>query len=213
MAERFTEQLRQASEPHWSQAVTHRFVGELHAGRVAPEVMGRYLVQDYRFLDSFLRLLGAAIATADRLEPRLRLGRFAGVVSGEENTYFLRAFAALGVDERAREAVPDAASTAGFKALMEEAAETRCYAAILSVLCVAEWLYLDWAMRAPAPLPGDFVQAEWITLHDNPAFRDLVATLRGELDRVGPEQAALCHDFFRRAVGLEKRFFDDAYAD
>ena len=44
MTERFTEQLRQASEPHWSQAVTHRFVGELHAGRVAPEVMGRYLI-------------------------------------------------------------------------------------------------------------------------------------------------------------------------
>jgi len=31
---------------------------------------------------------------------------------------------------------------------MREAAETRSYAAALSVLVVAEWLYLDWASRA-----------------------------------------------------------------
>ncbi|WP_295810909.1 hypothetical protein [uncultured Nitratireductor sp.] len=48
--------------------------------------MASYLVQDHRFLDSFLTMLGAAIATADTFEARLRFGRFAGMVSGEENT-------------------------------------------------------------------------------------------------------------------------------
>ena len=43
---------------------------------------------------------------------------------------------------------------------MLEAAETRSYAAALSVLVVAEWLYLDWASRAPKPLPDNFVHAE-----------------------------------------------------
>jgi thiaminase len=57
---------------------------------------------------------------------------------------------------------------------MREAAETRRYAAALSVLVVAEWLYLDWASRAPKPLPDNFVHAEWITLHDNPDFRGFV---------------------------------------
>jgi hypothetical protein len=33
---------------------------------------------------------------------------------------------------------------------------------------VAEWLYLDWASRAPQPLPNNFVHAEWITLHEVP---------------------------------------------
>jgi thiaminase/transcriptional activator TenA len=37
-----------------------------------------------------LVLLGAALASADRL----RFGRFIGMVSAEENTYFLRAFEA-----------------------------------------------------------------------------------------------------------------------
>jgi hypothetical protein len=72
---------------------------------------------------------------------------------------------------------------------MREAVETRSYAAALSVLVVAEWLYFDWASRAPNPLPGNFVHAEWITLHDNPDFCGFVDFLRAELDRVGPAQA------------------------
>ena len=94
---------------------------------------------------------------------------------------------------------------------MREAADTRSYAAALSVLVVAEWLYLDWASRAPQPLPNNFVHADWITLHDNPNFRGFVDFLRTELDRVGPAQADLCRDFSCRAVGLELSFFEAAY--
>ena len=182
MPERFTQNLRAASEPGWSHAVEHRFVKELFAGVMPDAVMARYLIQDHRFLDSFLILLGAALVSADTFEARLRFGRFVGMVSSEENTYFLRAFQALGVTESRRAVDPDAPPTAGFKAIMREAAETRSYAAMLSVLVVAEWLYLDWASRAPKPLPNNFVHAEWITLHDNPDFRGFVDFPRAELD-------------------------------
>jgi thiaminase/transcriptional activator TenA len=211
MTERFSETLRQASEPLWSQATEHRFVRELLSGTVSDAVMARYLIQDHRFLDAFLTLLGAAVATTDSFEARLRFGRFIGMVSGEENTYFLRAFEALGVTAAEREQRPDTQATAGFKAIMRDAAATRSYAAALAVLNVAEWLYLDWATKATAPLPQNFVHAEWITLHDNPDFRDFVAFLRAELDRVGPAEAALSRDFFLRAVALELAFFDSAY--
>jgi thiaminase/transcriptional activator TenA len=188
-------------------------IKELFSGAVPDAVMARYLTQDHRFLDSFLILLGAALASADTFEAWLRFGRFIGMVSAEENTYFLRAFEALGVTEDRRAAAPDTAPTIGFKAIMREAAETHSYAAALSVLIVAEWLYLDWASRAPQPLPDNFVHAEWITLHDNPNFRGFVDFLRAELDRVGPAQADLCRDFFHRAVALEFAFFEAAYTD
>ncbi|KFI26948.1 hypothetical protein CG51_11375 [Haematobacter missouriensis] len=55
------------------------------------------------------------------------------------------------------------------------------------------------------------MHAEWITLHDNPDFQGFVAFLRSELDRVGPEDPDICHDFFWRAVALELNFFDAAY--
>lgn len=211
MTERFTETLRQASQPAWSQSVGHRFVRELLDGSVSDAVMARYLIQDHRFLDSFLTLLGAALASADSFEARIRFGRFIGMVSGEENTYFLRSFDALGVSEQDRIAPPDTKATAGFKAIMREAAATRSYAAALSVLVVAEWLYLDWAQQASQPLPASFIHAEWITLHDNPDFRDFVGFLRSELDRVGPGEAETSRDFFLRTVALEKAFFDSAY--
>jgi thiaminase (transcriptional activator TenA) len=95
--------------------VGHRFVKELFAGAVPDAVMAGYLIQDHRFLDSFLTLLGAALASADRFEARLRFGRFIGMVSGEENTYFLRAFEALGVTEDRRAADPDTQPTATLK--------------------------------------------------------------------------------------------------
>lgn len=211
MTERFTETLRRESEPTWSAAVGHRFVTQLFDGSVPDAVMVRYLVQDHRFLDSFLTLLGAAIATADSFEARLRLGRFAGMISGEENTYFLRAFEALGVTEAQRSEPQDTVPTAGFKAIMREAAASRSYAAALAVLTVAEGLYLDWASKAPQLLPESFVHAEWITLHDNPVFREFVAFLRAELDRVGPKEAAISTDFFLRTVELEHAFFDAIY--
>jgi thiaminase/transcriptional activator TenA len=213
MSERFTETLRAASEPGWSRAVEHRFVKELFTGAVPDAVMARYLIQDHRFLDSFLLLLGAALAGADTFEARLRFGRFIGMASSEENTYFLRAFQALGVTKERRAADPDTKATAGFKAIMREAAETRSYAAVLSILVVTEWLYLDWASRAPRPLPDNFVHAEWITLHDNPHLRGFVDFLRAELNRIGPAQTDQCRDFFGRAVALELAFFDAAYTN
>ena len=85
MPERFTKTLRAASAPGWSHAVGHRFVKELSTGAIPDAVMARYLIRDHRFLDSFLTLLGAALATADTFEARLRFGRFIGLMSGEEN--------------------------------------------------------------------------------------------------------------------------------
>jgi thiaminase/transcriptional activator TenA len=209
---RFTDVLRESVRPAWDRAVDHRFVRELHAGTIPDPVMAGYLVQDHRFLDAFLQLIGGAVATADTPAARLRFAAFAGEVAGEENTYFLRAFEALGVSEIQREAIPDSEATTGFLELFREAAGTREYAAILAVLLVTEWLYLDWARRAPRPLPESFVHAEWIALHDNPGFAEFVDFLRDELDRVGSTSPQRARDLFARTVDLEGDFFDQACA-
>ena len=73
---------------------------------------------------------------------------------------------------------------------------SRSYAAALSVLVVAEWLDLNWASRAPLPLPNNFVHAEWITCTTIPNFRGFVDFLRTQLDRVGPAHADLAATSF-----------------
>lgn len=212
MTETFTQALRRENQETWERATGHRFVRELTEGTVPDPVMAGYLIQDHRFLDSFLVLLGSAIASADTFAARIRLSQFVGEVAGDENTYFLRSFETLGASEAARAQVPDTAATTGFTALFREAAATGNYPAALGVLAVVEGLYLDWAQNAPEQRPESFVHADWITLHDNPAFREVVAFLTAELDRVGPADPEAARAFFARAVDLEPAFFDAAYA-
>lgn len=211
MTTSFTTELRQGSEPTWSRAVRHRFVRELHEGTITDEVMAGYLIQDHRFLDSFLVLLGAGVSSANTFAARLRLSQFVGEVAGDENTYFLRSFDALGVSEQARAAIPDTPATTGFLRLFREAADTRDYAAILAVLLVTEWLYLDWATGTQGARPENFVHAEWIGLHEGTDFDGFVAFLRSELDAAGPGSAERAKEFFDRAVQLELDFFDQSY--
>lgn len=211
----FSESLRQASDTDWQAAIHHRFVTELADGRIENAILRRYLVQDYQFIDRFVALLGAAIASAPAFPARLRLSRFLAMITDSENTYFQRSFDRLGVPAAERESPALTPTTTAFQALMAEAAASRSYAEALSVLAVAEGLYLNWAERLGGRRPPDPLHAEWIDLHDNPFFRDFVHWLRGQLDQAGAalDEAgrARCASLFSRAVALERRFFDDLY--
>lgn len=209
--ERYSECLRLSSEPLWSEAVDHKFIQELTAGTVSDAVMARYLIQDHRFINNFLVLLGAALSYADTFEARITLGKFIGMISSDENDYFLRSFQALGVTERERIEQPDSEPTKGINAIMLEAARSGSYAAMIAVLSVAEGVYLDWGQKAPQPYPDNFIYTEWITLHNNSYFAGFVAFLRKELDRVGVKHKEICADFFKRMVELEVAFFSAAY--
>lgn len=211
----FSERLRDENSENWQAAINHRFVDEIFRGAVPQDVMRRYLVQDYQFVDRFVALIGMAIATADLFESRIRFAQFAAMITSDENTYFQRAFDALGVPASEREKPAITAPTAGFQDLMKQAAASGNYASCLAVLTVAEGLYLEWADRPGAELPQDFVHAEWITLHNNDGFRAFVGWLRSELDRAGraadDANQVEAAGFFRRAVELEREFFDHIY--
>ncbi|AQZ60123.1 Thiaminase II [[Actinomadura] parvosata subsp. kistnae] len=207
----FSEWLRQQCEPEWTAVVTHPFATAIIEGTAAGDAMRRYLEQDFQFVDSFTALLGAAVAAADTFEARVPYGTFLGqVATTEEKTYFHRALAELG----GRTEVPLEPVTAAFRELMDEVRRSQDYLLIAAVLCVAEWCYLGWASRAAEPLPESFVHREWIELHEGAEFRAWVAFLRGELDRLGAglgeERRREVLGVFRRAVELERAFFDMA---
>jgi thiaminase/transcriptional activator TenA len=211
----YSSELRRCTVPTWDAAVRHRFVEELWRGAIEPAVLRAYFVQDNQFLDSFLALLGAAVATADRPEPRIMLARQLGLVAGPENDFFTRALDALDVPAADRTAPPLAEPTLGFLHLMEAARTSADYSTCLAVLLVAEWLYLDWADRPDTPIPDDWICREWIELHRGPAFAGWVRFLRVEFDRVtadlDPTTRERVADVFTHAVELELRFFDAAY--
>lgn len=214
---RFTDWLREQSEPTWTQAVEHRFTRELADETLDDAVFRRYLVQDYSFVDRFVGLLGYAIGRAPDLAARIRLSHFLAGVTSEENTYFQRSFDALGVAEKERTNPELKPPTRGFHELMKEAWEAGGYEEILAVLVVAEWVYVSWATAVKDRSPSKFYFSEWIDLHANDEFRDFVDWLRGQLDAHGPalspDRREAVVQLFRRAVRLEKEFFDAAYED
>ena len=212
---RFSDWLREGAEPFWSAASGHRFTRELADDSLPDEVYRRYLIQDYLFLDLLVRIVGLAIAKAPTLEARITLSRFLAAVTGEENTYFLRSFEALGVEEASLAETAPNAPTRAFQEIMLGAAEGGDYADVLSVLLPVEWVYLTWAQAVADKKPGRFYLREWIELHSIPAFADFVGWLREEMDREGaalpPERQEKLACAFRRIAEQEVAFFDAAY--
>jgi thiaminase/transcriptional activator TenA len=212
----YSAELRELTAATWDAAVAHRFVDGLWRGAVDTPTLTTYLVQDHQFLDGFVALMGAAVAAADRGQPRIVHARQLGLVAGPENDFFARALDMLDVPLTDRTEPELREPTRGFLDLMDTARRSADYASCLTVLLVAEWLYLDWATRPDAEAPTEPIQREWIELHRGAAFEEWVAFLRAEFDRVaaGLDRAGRerVRELFTRAVDLELAFFDAAFA-
>lgn len=218
---RFTDWLRERSEPAWNEATDHRFTCEVGAGDVDDAAFRRYLVQDYAFLETLVGAFGRAVGQAPTMDAKSTLVDFLATLTDGESDYFERSFAALDVPE-SDYADPDLLpATLAFDDLLERAAGAGGYAETLAVLVPAEWVYLSWASRVAARAadgtPERFYLAEWVDLHAVPSFEAFVDWLRGELDREGAaaserRQRELAR-LFERTIDLERAFFDSAYAD
>lgn len=211
----FSAQLRELTAPTWDAAVGHRFVDEIWRGGIDSDVLATYLVQDHQFVDAFLALMGAAVASADRADARVVHARQLGIIAGPENDFFARALDTLDVPLADRTDPGLLEPTRGFVDLMDEARRSADYPSCLAVLLVAEWLYLEWATRPEETPPEEPLQAEWIALHSGRAFTAWVEFLRAEFDRGCADLEAPHRDrvqeLFVRAVDLELAFFDAAY--
>lgn len=213
---RFTEWLRERSQPAWTKATTHRFTRELGDGTLDNDVFARYLVQDYAFVETLVSLVGYGVGDAPTMEAKARLSEFLAVVTDDEDEYFRRSFEALDVAASERSDRDRLPVTAAFEDLLLRAARQGGYAETLAVLVPVEWIYLEWATAAASgERPDRFYLDEWIDLHATPAFEETVAWLRGQLDEVGEDlsarRRARVDRLFSRAVDLEVAFFDAAY--
>lgn len=213
---RATQALRDANLDDWRHTTQHAFCAELADGSLPLNKMRKYLVQDYQFIDNFFKLAASAIYHAPSLSDRLPLAQFMGVLAGPENTYFQRSFDALDVDKDQRSNPDLEEPTLAFQELMLKASKSGNYGAMVAVLCVAEWTYLEWAMSFSPPqdeLP--FYFSEWIDLHTGNYFESVVEHLRTQVD--GSFEAAdddgqkVITGFFSEAVRLERAFFDMSY--
>lgn len=211
---RYTDWLRERSEPDWTAATEHRFTRELADGTLDDEVFRRYLVQDYAFIGTLTGTFGYDLGQAPTMEAKGQLAGFLGTLTDEENDYFERSFEALGVPENNRNDPERSEVTEALDDLLIRASHAGGYEETLAVLVPAEWIYLTWASEATGE-PDDFYLREWIDLHANPTFETFVGWLRSELDDYGPtldeRRQRRIDRLFKRTVALEVAFFDAAY--
>jgi len=208
-----TQHLKSLVADDWHAATHHPFTDALADGTISREKMVGYLQQDYQFIEGFVRLLASAVAHAPTLVDAVPGAQFLGLICSSENNYFLRSMQALEVPPTAL-AAPE---TIAFQKLMDQARHSGRYEIMLSVLVVAEWIYLDWAtpFRERAnDLP--FWLGEWITLHSGDGFAQVVTYLRDQLDATWDtlDTAAQMDitETFTQAVLLECKFFDASWA-
>jgi thiaminase/transcriptional activator TenA len=213
---RYTDELRIKAGKQWDRVINHRFTKELATaggsggGRIATKnetnhfkncIMKKYLIQDHRFLDSFVILLASIITKLSCLNDRIAGCQFLGVITGSENTYFERSFATLGItkEERSEEITPNSKTTTKFCSLMKDVALSGNLEEMLAVIVVCEWSYLSWAdilLNEDFHIENckinrdDFLTYEWIQLHSGFEFENVVQYLRELLDREGTKLKA-----------------------
>jgi len=208
-----THYLKSLVADDWHAATHHAFTDALADGTISRDKMAGYLQQDYHFIEGFVRLLASAVAHAPTLADAVPGAQFLGLICSTENNYFLRSTQALEVPPTA----PAAPETIAFQQLMDQARRSGRYEIMLSVLLVAEWIYLDWA----TPFRGrendlPFWLGEWITLHSGDGFAQVVAYFRDQLDATWDKLDAAARmdvtEAFSEAVRLERMFFDASWA-
>ncbi|MDR0846766.1 MAG: TenA family protein [Lactobacillales bacterium] len=190
---------------YWNAAVNSRFVTELVTGEIDDKFLGEYLVQDYQFFEAFMEVIGAAITYADTLEAKVRYGQQLGFICNDENDYFVDTFKEIGVDDYAAPELKPA--TVGFFDVYARVIESRDYKEIVTMLYVAEALYLDWARRYDGrPLaPKHF---GWVDVHLEHGFIEWVDFLHDEFTRLGLSSD---DELYKIVTKLEFDFFEEVY--
>lgn len=209
----FTDWLVSVAKPVWQRAVDHPFTSEIGNDSVSDETFKRYLLEDYHYIQDLSAALGFLIAKAPSMEARSRLAGFLNRLISNENDYFERSFAALGVSpEEYNAKQPNTVSRAIGATLLSTAGKGH-YVDGLATLLALEWIYHEWAKREAAkPQPERFYLADLIAHHTSEEQQAFLSWLKREVNVLGAEERESrqkeISESFAHICELEADFFD-----
>lgn len=213
----FCEWLRIVNRPAWDAMVGHRFCRNMATDRLPEAAFVRYLRYEHAFVRAAIGIFAHALAKAPTAADQDHLIEVLVSLAREQEGYFRRTFARLGLapEPLAPEALPAAAL--GLRDGVLALAASGSFAEVLAAMLAAEWMYLTWCEEADAQSPHNAAPADWIRLHVEPGFRGQVDWLKRRLDQLGPslpaEQQTRCADNFGRVLALEIAFHHAPYAE
>lgn len=212
--ESFSDWLRTCAGPLWPAMVEHRFTRDMAADRLPSGAFERYLKQEHAFVRQAVTIFAHALIKAPTPGDQRHLTDILVGLTVDQESYFQDVLARLGLAGEPDPAeLPPAALTLGEGALAV-AAHGR-FEEVLSMMLAAEWMYLEWCIRADAAAPQRPEPARWIAMHAGGGFADGVAWTRRRLDALGPDldqtTQLKCARHFRRMLELEIAFHEAVY--
>lgn len=221
----FVQELHEKYSDKFDEVVSHPFTTELCQGTLPDYKLYTYLVQDLKFFQDGLKVLGAALTYCDNEEASVVLGKQIGFLCHDENTYFSKCLKQLETESSAelKAHVPSMMETPApllpqvktyLGTLAALAFNSADYSEIITYFYVMEKSYLGWVeYNEPTMGKLEYKHQEWVNLHSGAAFTAWVDFLASEVDRVAVDETAkktMC-DAFERAVQLEIDFFEACY--
>jgi len=207
-----SETLRSMFWELWVKDLDHPFVVELYSGTLPLEKFKYYVLQDYNYLITMVRVLSLLAAKAPTLElSRLALELAYGTVTGEMENYE-RLLSALDMTiDDAVKAKPSPTNVAYMNFLLLTAYHGDFYAGLASVLpCF--WTYEDIAERHRWRLEANRVELykRWASVYLSNEYKMLVRRLRDAVDGSGRSVGELSYHF-EQALRYEIMFWQSSY--
>lgn len=202
-----------ANRDAWDAMQTHRFVRDVEADRLDPEIFRRYLAYEGAFVHTAIAIFAEAVAKAPGIAEQRRLIGVLRALADEQIGYFETTFAALGINPEAIAAHP---AVEAFRDGMRKIAAEGSYADIVTAMFCAEWMYWHWCRRAARRPPSDPVLRRWVALHAEDAFAEQAQWLKDQVDaagpRLSPQRRAALSALFGRVLRMEIDFHSAPYA-
>jgi thiaminase (transcriptional activator TenA) len=190
--------------------MTHPFVMGVADGTLPPSVFSRWIIQDWKYLLTYMKVLEriADLAPTSEASDRWRdLARF----TRDEELALHRGFAArFGISKQDLDEAIDAPSTTAYTNFLQERSK-KSYGHGLASLVPCGVGYVSIAGKlATGPLPEDSRYADWIRTYADPTFAEAVGWMEKELDMADGNDTELA-DIYLQGAQHEYSFWQQLW--
>ena len=209
----FIDELSDLGEPHWAAHLQHPFVRGIGDGSLPEATFRRWVLQDYRYLMEYAKVLAWAAAKADTLESMAWYAAALDLTLNTEMELHRQYAARFDIPREDLEAEPMWPTTRAYTTFLVRTATEGTPVDILAALlpCTWEYVFIGRAL-ASGPTPEDPRYADWIQQYADDEFLQALHWLKEEFTRLtqdmGPEDRGRVREIFLTAVGFEKEFWD-----
>lgn len=202
--------MRAEASPLRAACRTHPFVTGIADGSLPPQVFCRWVVQDWRYLLTYVEVLECLAKRAPSADAAQGWKALATFTATEELALHRVYAARFGLSEKVLDEAEDAPATVAYTGFLRECVAHSYGVGVASLVpCGVGYVTLA-AELAKGPMPKDDRYADWIRAYADPAFADAVAWMESALDAAEGDEDAL-FSTYQEGAQHEFAFWDQLW--